>query len=361
MVITKGSKTANILAELINPSYTQKATTNVSYVEFVKDKGIYIRFDDAIESLFITDKTVDFSCEVVGSYLVTVLNFTLAKNDANISFINGKVMVSGFAFDTRDEQQFESVNFSQAHITFTKEQWAKLEKDFVATAGNTFKNPRITDVVNFTVHQGVLYKTLPNISHWEISKFDATIDDVGLSQEYGHTTKIWGLPKKVWSLLKEADEVQLFLASYNKILAKADGLELVYSIYPSKNTAFLDMLEKRTNGQKCLTIKDISANGELLRLLEDSKKYAFEQEEDKNCLITVEEGELKFEVDTNASTKFEIAYSGPTVKISVDLVVLEHVLKYLPEDTEIREYEKSIIFVNGDKTIFVANRGTPTN
>lgn len=353
MIISKGSKIASVFQELIKPSYTLKASTIVSYVNFIKEKGIYIKFDENIEGLFLKNEDVDFTAQVT-NYFVTILVSLLEKQDAEISFSDGKIYMGGFEFDTKEVDDYDEPSFTQPHVKFSKEQWAKLERDFKATTSNAFKNPRIADVINFTVHQGALYKTMPSISHWEISKFDATIDEVGLSQAYGHTTKVFGLPHKVWDILKYFDDVELLLSD-SRITAKSDGISLRYQIYGSKFNAFLERLAERTEGEKLINVS-------LLRVVEpilkDSVKNAFEQEEDKNCYITIENNYLNFEVEESARIKFKVDYTGPKVVIPVNLAVLEYVLGNASDNAEIRTTNKSIIVVDGDKYIMMANNGT---
>ena len=206
MIINKNDELVNLLKTFTKDNKTPDCSTVVSKVCFKKEQGIKFTFSENINYLIYKNSEVDFNAKIDGSLFVSVVlsEFESGKETVNIAVD----ATSEFKVIVNDKYYFEAENFSSSfesgiekHITFTKEQFDLLKNDFVYTVANYFENPKTTDVIGFACHEGTMFKLLPSVSAYKISKFDALIDETTLQQNYGHETKIWLLPKKVYDIV----------------------------------------------------------------------------------------------------------------------------------------------------------------
>lgn len=321
MIINKDDELVAVLNEFTKDAKTPNCSTAVSKTKFCSGKGIVFTFSEGIEKVSWKNESVDFSTNVEGSFFVTVLLSELKKKDkVEIKFENSKVVINGNYSFTAEGSGDTSFDCRPARndITFTKEQFNNLNKDFVYTIGDYFLNPKTTDVVGIACHQGSVYKLLPSISAYKISKFDAVIDETSMAQNYGHTTRIWLLPKKVVDITRgETVNVEL---NDEYIFVSTEKMKIVYS-----STNFgTNVFKKRLNSF------GIEANSSFLPLsklkeinFEDFVANSFWTEEDKNVAIDISGKKAKITID---NCEFVAPIDAKDFKLCTNMVVLDFLL-----------------------------------
>lgn len=351
MIINKNDELVSLLKTFTKDSRTPECSTVVSKICFKKGEGIKFTFGENINYLIYKNSEVDFNAKVDGSLFVsTILS----------EFENGKETVN-IAADTTSEIKvvidnkyyFEAENFnssfetdSEKHISFTKEQFESLKKDFVYTIANYFENPKTTDVIGFACYEGTMFKLLPSVSAYKISKFDALIDETKLQQDYGHETKIWLLPRKVYDIVI-GNEISMNFCE-DEIYISTEKVYISYSITYMGTTVFKQNLAYRGAEQnkpiKLSVFKNLNTKGFV--------NNAFDIDEDKNVSISVNNNKAEIKIE-NLAYKTDI--TAPDCKFYFNLTVLDFLLDVLSDEATISEIddETKYLIKDGDDILFI--------
>ena len=351
MIINKNDELVSLLKTLTKDSRTPDCSTVVSKVCFKKGEGIKFTFNENINYLIYKNPEVDFNAKVEGSLFVsTILS----------EFENGKETVN-IAADTtseikvviNDKYYFEAENSDllfktgiEKYITFTKEQFELLKKDFVYTIANYFENPKTTDVVGFACHEGAVFKLLPSVSAYKISKFDALINETTFQQNYGHETKIWLLPRKVYDIVIGNEISMDFLDE--EIYISTEKVYISYSpIYMGTNVFKQNLFYRgaeQKNPVKLSVFKNLNIKGLI--------NNAFDVEEDKNVNVSVNNNKAEIKIE---NLTYNTDITTPDCKFYFNLTVLNFLLDILSDEATISEIddETKYLIKDGDDILFI--------
>lgn len=358
MVITKDSAVAKIFKELLKAPKTQKATTISTSVEFFKEKGIVVNLDGDIQFIFIKDKTVDKSCSIQGSFIISAICSPLSDTDVTITFTDGAACVNGIEFPTSEisEDRLDSLNTSVAapHITFTNEQLSKIEKDFDITLGNYFISPTMVDVMSFAVNEGNLYRFNSSSACWKISNVEADVDKVQLEQDYGHTTKIWTMPHKIFDFMKIANTTKVYFTDYNSILVDSNEFFLQFNCRNTKTTKFKSYLNY-INSVPEKTIK-FAPLFKAKKFFDKIVENSYQLEEDINTVIKFTSGKgFDITIDTG-KISFDCSDISITKEFELNTSVIKYLLDNLSEDTTVADRDNGEMeLIDGNSHYFIVN------
>lgn len=253
-------KIADVLKNLKQEVKTGGIELAISSISFFKGIGVKISFSSS--SIFIKDKDVDFTATVrdpfFATYLLAVYNnygsFKIGHEDG--------LTINGIQFDKSDTEDYEDEASLDPIVSFSPEQFKKLEKDFEITVNNYFKKPALTDVIVFGIKDGSLYEICPGTMLYKLGNFDATVDSVSLEQLYGHTTCACTLPHIYYNFLKDVNEKVDVTIDYDhsRIKLSAGDIIIEYHTYFLSTTLFnnqVKWLSQISNGISVKSFRDI--------------------------------------------------------------------------------------------------------
>ena len=358
MVITKDSVTAKIFREILVASKTQKANTVSTFVDFFKGKGIVVNFGESLQYIFIKNKDVDKTCSVSGSFIISAICASLDNNDAEILFKENEVDINGIIFEASEisEDRFEADrnHIINPHIVFTKEQLLNIEKNFDITLGNYFISPTMTDVISFAVDEGNLYQFSSSASCWKITNVIADIDKVQLEQDYGHTTKIWTMPYKIFNFMKISDNAKVYFREEG-IVAETNDFLLTFNCRDTKTTKFKNYLNyiNSTSEDTSMKLSPLFVSKDFFDKIIDN---SYETEEDMYVRICFKKG-IGFDVMIETSKlSFEEKSITFTKEIELNASVVKYLLDNLSKDSIIIERKDGEIeFIDGNDHYFILN------
>ena len=221
-----------------------------------------------------------------------------------------------------------------------------MKKDFVYTIANYFENPKTTDVVGFVCHEGAVFKLLPSVSAYKISKFDALINETTFQQNYGHDTKIWLLPRKVYDIVIGNEISMDFLDE--EIYISTEKVYISYSpIYMGTNVFKQNLFYRgaeQKNPVKLSVFKNLNIKGLI--------NNAFDVEEDKNVSISVNNNKAEIKIE---NLTYNTDITTPDCKFYFNLTVLDFLLDVLSDEATISEIddETKYLIKDGDDILFI--------
>lgn len=357
MIIKKDGTFSKVLKEILKGNKTGNVSTLLNEILFEKNKGIILILTEGINSLLIKDENIDFNAKVPNSFIVTALASELEKDDVSISIIDSNITFNGYTFETislDDTYEGEvSNNKISPFIFFKQEQFRNLEKDFELTIGNYFKLSKATDVICFAFNEGKLYKLLPGCNVYEISKFDAVIDEIELEKNFGHSTCIYIMPHKIFDIMKNEQNITI---SYNNGCFYFAGSEIVltsrYGNNSLKTNVFINNLSIiNKDSENIATLKDFLPLKEYIKNISSN---LFEEAETPNIFINIEDGKLKINIE-DVLRSFDTNLKN-NITFDVNLLAFNYILQNLPEDTMISKSNYYLVFKAKDKTIFIINK-----
>lgn len=359
MVITKNSEVAKIFYELTKEVLTPNVIGEVSCVSFVSGKGYVIKFENSsIRKLVIKDINVDFDAYVNGTVIQAVLSefdgsetVEVIKNDNGTVIVGGKWEISSVG----DGDGISSSRlFDRATITFTPEQYAKLEKDFELTVANYFSNQKNVDTIGFVNDEGAIKLVSVGASLYKIAhKFDATIDDVFAEQTLGHDTRIYLIPRRIYNLTKYfKSNLQIFLTEGNTVMFESDTVAITYDTigfgtnqYKTNRNLAVDF----EDGIEVSTFKDTVVN-----MVKPILSKLPASEEDYNIEVKAADGKLKINLNNNLTIT---ADTDKTFTLSANAEVVSYICENYP-DAKIKEASDSVLLAKSenDYLIFSNNK-----
>ena len=191
-----------------------------------------------------------------------------------------------------------------------------------------------------------MFKLLPSVSAYKISKFDALIDETTLQQNYGHETKIWLLPKKVYDIVV-GNEISMEFRE-EEIYISTEKVYISYNITYMGTGVFKQNLAYRgvsqNNPVKFSVFKNLNTKGFV--------NNTFEIEEDKNISISVNSNKAEIKIE-NLTYKTDI--TAPDCKFYFNLEVFNFLLDVLSEEATISEIddETKYLIKDGDDILFI--------
>ena len=360
-IIKKGSVAEKIFKELLSASKTQKTSTVIESIRFLKDKGYYLVFSENIRSIFIKDKSVTDSFAISDSFIVPAICIGFDNGDSVIEFdkTNSKAIVNGIEFtdiDTDFDEEKYNEEITDYHLTFTKEQLENFENDFNISLGNYFKNPETVDTITFGINEGRIYKYATSTSCWKLSKLtdsEATINTVKIEQDYGHTIKAWTLPHKIFNFMKMSDCVNInFDENYIEINSKE--FKISFRSRETKTKTLKEYL-KYFNNDEIEKFIDFQLPDGAKRFIKDISHNFYEQEEDfclnikfkkqKGIELAIDDKKL-FINDESVSNDFSI---------EANTFAINYILNDTNEKLRINKENGLIIFYNGNSFYIVPN------
>ena len=351
MVITKSDDLFKILKNIQKESKTPNCSTAVRSVLFAKNKGIVFKFSESIRYLYYYNADVDFTASISNFVIEAILacsetadEITINRADRGVC-INGSVVVESISESIEDVDINNDLKFD---LIFTKEQFDKLENDFIYTIGNNFHNPKTTDTIGFAINSGELYKLRAGINIYSISKFDATINDVTMEQDYGHNNFISLMPRKVFDLVS-GDTVYVKIQDPNgSTIIKTNKMHIVYDTPEMGTSVFLERLKKLNSDSTDNGIKIPNALKNLK--INNFVKNCSEESEDKNIVVNLSDSTVSL---FNACVLNFQDEQQCDYKISTNLQAFSFLLDNTSENSYIKEMEDgSCYYVKNNEVIY---------
>ena len=328
--------------KFLKETNNERANGGINCVQFIKNCGIRVKMPNYCVTLNLPE--VDITGTVEGPYIIPALVSELKKGNVEIKNNNGTFEFCNYCFASSISFNIPSIDLPDtAELQFTSEQWKKLEKDFYLTAGNYFISSKATDVIGFAMIEGTVKELVPGGVR-KIATFDALKDDVQLERNFGHTRKIYLLPKKVYDFV-EGDKISL------KFNAGSDSV-CIYSNKVIVEYNFVDF------GLKLLDLLDVGvvntqiSLGELKHCIPDIPQP--ENEEDMLVEISFHEdntavsiGNLNWKSDGRAETNFQ--------KLSLNYQIIKYLISVLPESAVLYKTDNLDYYVvkNGEESYFI--------
>lgn len=350
MIISKESIFAKTLKELIVGSKTPNFSTVVSKVAFVKNKGVFFAFESNIDSIFLKIDSITENFKVDGNIFVSALNSALEDGDVElkIDLESKKVNFSNFSFDIENSSYYIPGNIIEPIITFNNEQFKSIEKDFFLTLGNFFQNTKNTDTIFFGIKEGSLYQVAPGCGIYKIKDVDGIVDEVNISQKFGHSNCIYLFPHKIFDLFKNEETVKISF-SENNMLLESNNIFINFTCPTYGTSIFL----RRLNDKNIDDGLNISIFNPIKQTLNNLTKNLFEDNEDFNILVKNSEGKLELTIDNMTIETESECFEEFTFNVNVS--VLSFILNNLPETTRFKKLDTFIIFQNDNESLFINN------
>ena len=357
MIISKESKLIEILNETFSMSRTPRISTVVTAVQFISEVGIIIRFEDNPRSIFVKDESVQMNFTIFSSLFVSVLVAAVEANGSvEIKMSDGIVTVNGFKFTDTGSDYIHRPRIENPHITFTKEQFLKLERDFDITIGNYFSNPKNTDSIGFAFTEGKVYEIAPGASLYKISKFDALIDEVQIEQDFGHDDKIFLMSRKIFDIVKHSDgDIKFYFDTNNGIVKiNTDLMEFSYTYQQFGTNKFKSNLSLKgfTDG---FALKNFE---KAIPVLRNITPYFFESSEDSNVCIEIKSDKITIDIeDIKKEIPVELPIEG-TYLFNTNINALMYVINSVSLETaSIKDIGSDMIEVMDGETYFYLPNG----
>ena len=356
MIIEKNDELVNLLKNLLPSSRTPSCSSVISKVGF-HNKGITFYLTERIETVTYFCDSVDIpACYVANSFFVSLLLSEIErKGKAEIKYSESPkksvVVNDEYVFNITESASsiYRGEEDVTADIRFSKEQISALYKDFVYTIGDYFTNPKTTDVIAIAIKEGTVYKLLPGIHTYSISKFDAVIDDAHVARRYGHSKSIFLLPRKLFDLII-GDEVKIQLGD-EYVTIKTNKVEICYQFVEFGTKAFTKFIAYygTTPAESSIALSSLKNLG-----IKDFVDNGFESEEDKNIQITIENDKAKISIENCTFTK---DIKEKNFKISTNMSCLSFLIETCSESATIEEVETEdenfYLIHDGEKIIFI--------
>jgi len=358
MIISKNDKFVEFLRTLTEFSKTPNCSTVVSKIEFIEGNGICFYFSENIERIFIKNKNVDFSRYVEGDIFITATLAELSAGDVEIKYeqeTNSVILNNKFSFNSFIlNRNFTDSIIEDNDIFFSKEQWDNLAEDFKFTLGCCFTNPKTADTIGFANNQGTLYKLLPGTSAYVIDKFDASVNETSMSQNYGHSSNIWLMPRKVYDLICSMNESTVFIRfEDDNIKIETENMFLVYKTTYMGNGCFKRRLSLISTGTNNLI--DITLLKELISNVKNLVGFCFENGEDKNLQLSIADGLATISIE-ELTTKIKIKQTSDTLKLCANFNFISYIVDKLSNNAVIIDSscnEEDIYLIkDGNRNIF---------
>ena len=352
MVITKSDDLFKILKNIQKESKTPKCSTVVRNVQFIKNKGIVFKFSENIRYLYYYNTDVDFTTAVSNFVIEAILACFETADEVSINYTDiGGVSINGCINVESSNESVEFVDINndlKFDLIFTKEQFDKLENDFIYTIGNNFYNPKTTDTIGFAVNSGELYKLRAGINIYSISKFDATINNATMEQNYGHNNFISLMPRKVFDLVA-GDTVYIKIQDANEnTIIKTNKMHIVYNIAKMNTGVFLERLKKFNSDSADNGVKIPNALKNL-KLNNFVKNYS-EESEDNSVVVNLADSTVS--LFNSCNLNFQDAQQCD-YKISTNLQAFSFLLDNISEDSCIKEMEDgSCYYIKNNEVIY---------
>lgn len=356
MVITKNSEVAKIFKDLLKDVLTPRAIGEINYVSFVENKGIIVSMDNSsISSLYIKNETVDFTKSVNGLIVQTIAAALDSADEINVVSVDTGVRVADKWVVTNVESSitFRDTLIERPLITFTKEQYAKLEKDFDLTVANYFSNQKNVDTIGFVNDEGAVKLVATGASLYKIShEIDATIDTVFAEQVMGHSTEIYLIPRRIYDMTKHFKDNLKVCLYIGEVMFESDTVMLTYTPvnfgtnqYKNNKSIAVDF----EDGLEISEIKDTIAT-----YVEPILANKFASAEDQNIEIKAENGKMDIVIGNNIYITID---SNLTFKLAANAEVISYICKNYPNG-KIKEVSNTSIIVKSenDYLIFSNNK-----
>lgn len=354
---------AKIFSNILKASKTKNMDTFIKEIVFYKEKGILFKFTSDFKTLFLKNKDVDFDRSISSNIFVSAVLSEIEKNEeANITFneAEGNIYVGNNIFSSSgiNPETIDDYFYSQKEdnedeyvvpfVTFTNEQWKKLSKDFVYTLSNSFLQTKSTATIGFTFSEDKTYKLLPSIFVYKISSFDATIDNVAISQIFGHNTRTFLLPEKVYEMFEDAENIKFTIRGAGGVYVWSDKIFVSYTACSFGVENFKARLSHRFTDEGG-AFKYLSYLKNLKDFFKSMEKHSFENYEDSTVEIKFEGSSISVFIDGMVRT-FEESSEFPTCGWAVPL----HILCFLLDN-----YSENVVFkkVNDLDELLITEEG----
>ena len=351
MVISKESNLVKIFNEIIEPSRTPKTATEVASVSFTLNKGITVNFDDNLTNLYIKDTTVDFEASADGMIIPIILS-ELSKNDSVelTQKESGEILVNDkWNIQTSSMASFRTNEIETPILSFTKEQYLKLENDYIFTVGNYFSNPKNTDCIGFVIKEGTVYEICPGASLYKLGKFDATIDSVEAQHVMNYDTKIYLFPRKIYNITKHFNEtIKFHMDSEGTITISSDSVFVTFNCPSYGTNVFSEILSNSTainDGIKASTFEKI------VETIEPVLACNYKDTEDINVSVKVVDGTANIDFKDESSKISLTVENTPNTSFCVNANVLCYLVKNFPESV-LKIDSSDFIYVQDGETFY---------
>lgn len=333
MVITRNCNVAKILKETLKESFTPNFNSSISAVEFSEGSGIYLVFEDSCCYYFkIKDVSTDFTAGVQSPLIINAICAILDQQETVVIEYDGEsVKVGDYKFKTYSELRTGNRNDEQMPImTFTKEQYDKLDEDFDYTLGNYFANKKNTHCIGIANKEGKIYKVCPGAVLYKLESFDAVVDSVEAENVGGHDTSISLMPKRLYNLTKHFNENLKLVVNGNTISIDSDTVCVNYSCMPFGTRMFEHYIENNVkfDGVNISSLKDF-----VNKYIKPISDNLFANDEDPNITLIVENGKATAKMKQMTVTG---DVECENIEINVDIAVLTYLLNNF-DDLVIKE------------------------
>jgi len=349
MFLRKSECLMKFLNTLTEESLTPNYDTVVSDLYFIEGKGLEFTFSSNVRRILYKDSSVDFSCKINGENFVNlVANLLENSEDVEVSISDRTLLVNNkYKFEAScliDDTHF-TLN---EQIKFSKEQYDKLEKDYKYTTDFCF-NTKITQTIGIANKEGKIYKLIPAETAYRIQKLDALIEN-SISRDFGFSTNIWLIPKKIYDLTK-GEDVRLSFINDELVGIENKNILVVYKTEFGTKW-FSNRLEYFTldESKKIMSFS-------LFKNIVDNIPFrtVFRDTEDKNVNISITNKVLTLTIE---DFKYSIDnVELPNIELYCNLNMLKELVKEIPCDsdlyiTEEKNYSVGVLKNQEELTVF---------
>lgn len=338
MKISKESE----ITKLLEVVYKNDDVKNF-YISLRKGVGLIAKIEDisgGTTTVKITDSSVDYSFDF-SSRMVAGIILNSIYNDTDIPF--AQLTVDSLNLDDNITAA------TGALISFSKEQFENLEKDFVFTSGNYYIHQKLFDVIIFIINEGKVYEYCPGVRLLKVSNLNATLDSATIEQTYGHSFVLYGVINKIiFDILKGKDRVDFFLDGSYKFVS--DNTVVEYTV--SDFNISLEMAKQYVSNRNTEADKTIPFS--VLKNIYNKIHLEYIPDTEKISMYVEKE-------DGHTSINIENLYKIPADDISIDFSfgtdyrVLDWIIYNLPENTEVSLMNSLIRFKSGDEYYFTTS------
>lgn len=343
MILKKESKFVNLLKTLLEGSKTKDFSTNISAIGFSSDGNIIVHCNSVKDLEIKIKSNSDFDASLP-KIAATFILASLENNDTvEITKNENKVKIGNFSVTTLDVGNvYYNDSGKGRNLFFTKEQFNSLEKDFKYSLCNCFVNPKMCDTIVFGVNEGSVYEVLPNPDLYCIKQVNGVVDTVYFEQNFGHSSFMFVLPKIVFDIIKNEENINICLDSERNIIY-SNEIKVGFNCVDFGCSAFINKLGFR-NFENGISFKPFFKVKDIISSI--NKNYNSKNDE----YYYIEEGKILLEESVVSTIDLPENFL-----ITINNIVLEELLNILSEEAVLKISDNIVIIKDNDNYYFLPN------
>lgn len=227
MIFTKESKFVEVLKKINSKSITKNTSSDFNSLDFCSN-GCRINLENNSGIIGVKIPNCDVDCRITNNLFTTIFLAEISKGDVEVKNDERFIYINNIKFPIENRLE-DTILFKidTPDISFSSEQFLKLEEDFKNTISNCYVSLKAADVIGFYLHDGSIKEVVPSVDIYKFAKLDAVVDTASLEHKFGHSTFIKLVPRKIYDFLKNDGTVKVIIEN-SKIIFASENILIEY-------------------------------------------------------------------------------------------------------------------------------------